>query len=82
MMAGASPSAPMSAIVDLFAAARWALYDAIGPTLGYKMSDTIVRVGKVYDGFLKALGFGVHNVPHYLNISQKQWWSQGNYCPN
>jgi hypothetical protein len=58
MMAGASPGAPVSVEVDLFAAAGWALHNSIGPALGHKMSDAIIRIGEVYDGFLKALRFG------------------------
>jgi hypothetical protein len=81
MMAATSPSAASGAKFHFLIAAGRALYDAIGPALGHKMSDAIVRIGEVYDGFLKALGFGVHVVPHCLNTTEKQWSSQGNYCP-
>jgi hypothetical protein len=82
MMAGASPGAPVSAKVDLLIAAGRAFHNSIGPALGHKMSDAIIRICEVYDGFLKALWLAIHNVPHCLNLTQKQWWSQGNYYPN
>jgi hypothetical protein len=70
MMAGASPSATMRPIVDLFIAASRALYDAIWPALRHKMSNAVIRVREVYDGLLKTLWFGVHNVPTVKTIAE------------
>jgi hypothetical protein len=80
-MAATSPSAPSGAKFHFLIAAGWTLHNSIGPALGHKMCDAIVWVGEVYDCFLKALWLAIHNVPHCLNTTQKQWSSQGNYCP-
>jgi hypothetical protein len=63
MMAGASPSPAMCPVINLFVSASRALYDTIRPTLGHKMRNAIIGIGEVYYGFLKALWFGIHNVP-------------------
>jgi len=82
MMAGTSPSVTIGAIANLFVSASRALYDAIGPALRHKVSNAVIRIREVYDGLLKTLRFGVHNVSHCQNYIGNQWWSQGNYCPN